>query len=103
MYQGTTPTLVFQLDTPIDLTNMAQIWITLRDGLGCKHNWDISRTTVDNEKHEIYLTLTQAETLRVKPGLGAVQIRFLTNTGIALTTERRMVTIAATLKGGIIS
>ena len=103
MYQGTTPTLIFQLDTPIDLTDMAQIWITIRDGLGCKHNWDIDRVTFDNEKHEVYLTLTQAETLRIKPGLGAVQIRFLTKGGIALTTERRMVTIAATIKGGIIS
>ena len=103
MYQGTTPTFIFQLDTPIDLTDMAQVWITIRDGLGCKHNWDIDRVTFDNEKHEVYLTLTQAETLRIKPGLGAVQIRFLTNGGIALTTERRMVTIAATIKGGIIS
>ena len=103
MYQGTTPTLVFQLDTPVDLSNMSQIWITLRDGLGFKHNWDITRATVDNENHQISLTLTQEETLRIKPGIGAVQIRLLKSSGVALTTERKMVTIAATIKGGIIS
>ena len=103
MHQGTTPTFIFQLDTPIDLSDMQQIWITLRDGLGCKHNWDITRAEVDNEEHQVSLTLTQAETLAIKPGIGAVQIRFLTNGGIALTTERKMITISATIKGGIIS
>ena len=103
MYQGTTPTFIFELDTPIDLSDMSQIWITIRDGLGFKHNWDKTRTTIDDENHKISLFLSQQETLSIKPGLGAVQIRFLTNGGIALTTERKMITIATTIKGGVIS
>lgn len=105
MYKGTTPTFIFQIetDTPIDLTAMSQIWVTIRDGFGCKHNWDINRVTIDNEEKTISLYLSQLETLAMKPGIGAAQIRFLTNSGVALTTEKTMVRILPTIKGGIIS
>ena len=103
MYRGTTPTFVFQLDsTTIDLSDMSQIWVTIRDGIGRKHNWDINRVTVDNTNKNVSLTLTQAETLTMAPGIGAAQIRFLTNGGAAFTTEKTVMVIAKTIKGGII-
>jgi len=102
MYKGTTPTFVFVLDSPLDLTNIDQVWITIRDGAGIKHNWDITRVELDNTKKTVELYLTQEETLEMAPGLGAVQIRFLTGDGAAFTTQREMVKISATLRGGVI-
>ena len=102
MYKGTTPTFIFELDTPIDLTDMSEVWITIRDGAGVKHNWDITRATLDDTEKTVSLTLTQAETLEMAPGIGAVQIRFLTTSGHALTTQKTQINISTTLKGGII-
>lgn len=103
MYRGTTPTFIFQLDSDtIDLSNMSQIWVTIRDGAGLKHNWDITSVTVDNTNKYVCLFLTQEETLTMEPGIGAAQIRFLTNGGIALTTEKVTLGISKTIRGGII-
>ena len=103
MYRGTTPTFLFELDTAVDLSSMSQIWVTIRDGARIKHNWDITRVTIDNEHHTIGLWLSQQETLEMHPGIGAAQIRFLTTGGSAFTTERTQIYISPTLKGGVIS
>ena len=103
MYRGTTPTFIFQIDTPIDLSSMEQIWVTIRDGARIKHNWDITRLTIDNEEKTIGLWLSQLETLAMHPGIGVAQIRFLTTGGSAFTTERTQINISPTLKGGVIS
>ena len=104
MYRGTTPTFIFQLDSDtIDLSDMSQIWVTIRDGAGLKHNWDINDVTIDNTNKYVSLFLSQEETLTIEPGIGAAQIRFLTNGGIALTTEKVSLTISKTIRGVIIS
>lgn len=109
MYHGTTPTLTFRLksmtiDPPtIDLSRMKQIWITIKDGFGLKHTWDIDRVTIDNDHKLIMLTLTQAETFTLAPGVGKVQIRMLTDEDVALVTKVKTINLLKVLKGGIIS
>ena len=102
MYRGTTPTFIFQFDDTIDLTSLTQVWVTISDGSGQKTTWDISDVTIDNENHEILLSLTQEETLALALGNALVQIRFLTNSDVALTTACSTLTIQDVLKEGVI-
>ena len=102
MYRGTTPTFVFQLDSDIDLSGLAQIWVTISDGSGYKKTWDITNVTIDNVKKEIMLTLTQEETLALALGNALVQIRFLTSDDVALTTACTTLNIQDVLKEGVI-
>lgn len=103
MFRGTTPTFIFELDTDLDLTELSQVWVTIRDVLGRPFNWDISRVTIDNEHKRISLTLTQQETLQMIPGVGHVQIRMLMSGNVALTTFAEKILINPILKEGVIT
>lgn len=103
MFRGTTPTFIFELDTDTDLTTLSQVWVTIQDVLGRQTTWDINRVTIDNEHKRISLTLTQQETLPMIPGIGRVQIRMLTNEGVALTTYCEKIPINMIIKEGVIT
>ena len=100
--RGTTPSIVFDFDEDLDFEEMEQIWVTLRDGHQRVYNWPISRLTLDSERNEITLDLTQAETNCMAWGNGDVQIRFLTKTGAAFGTYKEPIDIENVIKGGII-
>lgn len=103
MFRGTTPTLIFELDTDLDLTAMSQVWVTIKDALGRPFNWEIDRLTLDNEHKRITLALTQQETLAMIPGIAHVQIRMLTSDGVALTTYVEKFPLHMILKEGVIT
>lgn len=104
MRRGTTPTFVFQLDTPtLDLTTLTQIWVTIEDGRDEQKTWDISNVTVDNENKTISLYLTQEETLAFATGTARVQIRMLTSNGAAIATDYSTIEIHNVLKKGVIT
>lgn len=104
MRRGTTPTEVFELDTPdLDLTTLTQVWITICDGRDNSFTWDISRVTIDNDNKTLSLDLTQAETLAFACGLATVDIRMLTSDGVALATDYSTIEIHDVQKKGVIS
>lgn len=103
MFRGTTPTLIFELDTDLDLTSLSQVWVTIKDAFGREFTWDITKVTLDNDHKRITLTLTQAETLIMIPGIARAQIRMLTTDGVALTTYVEKFLLNTILKEGVIT
>lgn len=101
MYRGTTPTLVFKLDTELDLTTLTQVWVTIQNG-DTQYNFDITRVTIDNEEKTIAVSLTQEETLALKRVVSNVQLRMLTSADKALATNIVQININNVLKGGVI-
>ena len=102
MFRGTTPTLIFEINSDLDLDTLTQIWVTILDCGGHKFTWDITRVTTDNVKKEVTLALTQEETLALSLGNALVQIRFLTSDDVALTTACATLNIQDVLKEGVI-
>lgn len=103
MRRGTTPTFIFQLDTPdLDLSTLTQVWVTIDDGRNEAKTWDISSVTIDNDQKQISLFLTQAETLALSTGIAKAQIRMLTSEGVALATTYSTIEIHDILKKGVI-
>lgn len=101
MYRGTTPTLIFKLDTELDLTTLTQVWVTIQNG-DTQYNFDITRCTIDNTEKTIAVSLTQEETLAYKKVISLVQIRMLTSNDKALATNVVDINIHNVLKGGVI-
>lgn len=103
MRRGTTPTFIFQLDSPdLDLTTLSQVWVTIDDGRNEPTTWDISSVTIDNENKQISLYLTQEETLSLATGVARVQIRMLTTDGVAIATSYSNIEIHDIIKKGVI-
>ena len=101
MYRGTTPTLIFKLDTELDLTTLTQVWVTIQNG-DVQYTYDITRVTIDNEEKTLSVSLTQEETLAYKKVISLVQIRMLTSDNKALATKEVDFNIHNVLKGGVI-
>lgn len=101
MYRGTTPTLVFKLDTELDLTTLTQVWVTIQNG-DTQYTYDITRVTIDNEEKTLSISLTQEETLAYKKVISLAQIRLLTSDDKALATNVVDFNIHNVLKGGVI-
>lgn len=101
MYRGTTPTLVFKLDTELDLTTLTQVWVTIQNG-ETQYNYDITMVTIDNEDKTLSVSLTQEDTLAYKKVISLAQIRLLTSDGKALATNVVDINIHNVLKGGVI-
>lgn len=101
MYRGTTPTLVFKLDTELDLTTLTKVWVTIQNG-DTQYNFDITRCTIDNTEKTIAVSLTQEETLALKRVVSNVQLRMLTSSDKALATNIVQININNVLKGGVI-
>lgn len=103
MYQGTTPTLVFKLNSAtLNLNNATEIWVTLKAYPYIEMTFDMARCTVDNVKKTISVTLTQAETLKLPESRIDTQIRILLSDGKALATNIVKIDVNGILKGGVI-
>lgn len=103
MYQGTTPTLIFKLNSStLDLSSATEIWVTLKAYPYIEMTFDMARCTVDNDKKTISVTLTQAETLKLPASRIDTQIRLLLFNGKALATNIVRVDVNRILKGGVI-
>ena len=105
MTRGTTPTEVYELDTPdLDMSTLTVVWITIRDERDQKYTWDdISRMSFDNENKTISITFTQEETLAFVPGQATVDIRALTADNKAIATDTTIIEIHDIQKDGVIA
>ena len=86
MRQGTTPTLAFKIRGH-DLSGAAAIVVTLRQGTRL-YNFDQDRlVVVGGDASTILLHLTQEETLALRVGGIALQVRWVNPDGEAYTTD----------------
>lgn len=99
MYQGTTPTLILDLDGVNDLEE-ATCYVTFRHGLNKKLTKSGSDLVVDG--NEIAVFLTQQETLAMIPGGCDVQVRWIYENGNAMTTDNAKIQVNPVLLKEII-
>lgn len=81
MYRGTTPTLIFNINSSIDLSNIKQVWITFEDADETTFTKD--DVTIDSENKRIILELTQEQTLKFTGKINC-QMRILDSNNKAL-------------------
>ena len=100
MRRGTTPTLVFTVEPVLDLSTLAEAWLTIYQAgeVATKTLPDLTQTEAG-----FSVTLTQEETLRLCAGAGCrIQLRAATGQGAALASNILRVPVAGILKDGII-
>lgn len=100
MRRGTTPTLVFTVEPVLDLSTLAEAWLTIYQAgeVATKTLPELTQT-----ENGFQVTLTQEETLRLCAGAGCrIQLRAVTGQGAALASNILRVPVAGILKDGII-
>lgn len=97
--RGDTSTFLWELDTELDFTDVADIWFTMSTPLKSK-TWTLNDLVVDAENKTVEYTLTEKESLYFNSGEAEVQLFFLTNDGQRLSTDIFKVNIGRVLNGG---
>ena len=100
MYRGTTPTLVFTVTPELDLSALAEAWLTIRQA-----EVEITHSLPDLVPTEggFSVTLTQAETLGLSASASyRVQLRALTGAGQAMASNILSLPVGGILKCGVI-
>ena len=101
MYRGTTPTITFNIHTEIDLSTLAECWVTFKSHIGVKEKtYDISDLIIDPVEKTITVAMTQEETLFFSAGRVFVQIRLRTNGDLAYASDIKEMTMNGILKDG---
>ena len=100
MRRGTTPTLVFTVEPVLDLSTLAEAWLTIRQAeVEITHSLPDLTPTEDG----FAVTLTQAETLGLSASASCrVQLRALTGTGQAMASNILSLPVGGILKCGVI-
>ena len=102
MTQGTTPTLVFELD--IEPGTLVSLYLTVRQGYGREVTRREDSITADNDAKTLTVTLTQEETLKFEEGGNVeIQLRAVTTTGAALASNIVALPVERILLGGVIT
>lgn len=104
MYRGSTPVIKINLPDKVDLENVSEIWVTIKN-FYTKITKKLSEDNVDVdvEGHNVKIGLTQEETLTLSPGEARVQVRFLTDNGQSFPTNEMIIQVNDILEGGVIS
>lgn len=97
MTRGTTPTLEIRIEG-IDINELLQIFLTIQQGKTeiTKENKDIEI----GEENTILVYLTQEETLSFAKGYIWVQLRAITQDGLAVASDIEGIAIEGILKEG---
>lgn len=104
LIRGTTPTIIITVQTDIDLTQVAEVWIYLSQQNKVKVDKQLEDVSIDTENKTITVTLSQDDTLALKADIDTLfQIRLLLMNGTALATLASKVTVKEVYKGGVIS
>ena len=104
LIRGTTPTIIIEVQTDIDLTQVAEVWIYLSQQNKVKVDKELSDVTFDYEHKTMTVTLSQTDTLALKADTDTLfQIRLLMDNGTALATLASKVTVKEVYKGGVIT
>lgn len=97
MIRGTTPTLRFEL--PFEADEIDEGYITIAQRGRPNIDIPISRCTVDG--NVLILTLTQEETLQLRPVMAEIQLRVKIDDSV-LASEMITADVGAILKEGVI-
>ena len=101
MYRGTTPTLFLELDTELVFDNLSEMWVTFKSP-SVEITKTLSEVTFDSTTNKIIVSLSQEETLQFFKGVVEVQVRLLTESGLAYATTIENVDVGRILKEGVI-
>jgi len=104
--RGTTPTLTFNVkNEQMDLTEVAEVWITFKTKAGVKlkeKTYDKTDVTIDPVEKTITLSLTQEDTLYFSDSIILVQVRLRMNDDMAFASAIIETSIGQILKDGVI-
>lgn len=106
MFRGTTPSLVFKINSGLDLSTLAQVYITLENKY-TEVTFNKDDVTIDADNNEIKVNMSQEDTLAFDMG-GKIrdkviaQIRFLDNKGMAYASNEVEIDLKRILKEGVI-
>lgn len=103
--RGTTPTLVFDIDTELNLDEIVELWITFKTKLGTRareKTFSKSQVSLDDENKRIILPLTQEDTLFFTDSVMQVQIRLRLENDLAYASDIVDTNIGRILKDGVI-
>lgn len=102
MYRGTTPLVVFTVNSPtLDLAEMKQIWVTFKSVLYEK-TYELDNLAINVEEKTVTVQMAQEDTLAFRSGTIKTQIRFLDNNDIAYASNIKEVQLNDVLKEGVI-
>ena len=101
MYRGTTPQIKLTLDTTLDLTDIVSLYVTFKS-FAIEITKTLEDVSIDNEKKEIRVALSQEETLKLKRGAVQVQVRFRMDDDLAYATSIAKLSLDDVLKEGVI-
>ena len=101
MYRGTTPNITFNINTELDLTEIAEVWVTFKSGIGdVEKTYDSSDVFIDAEHKKITVVMTQEDTLSFGQGQVYVQIRMRMNDDLAYASDVKGMTMNGILRDG---
>lgn len=101
MYRGTTPSITFNINTDLDLTEIAECWVTFKSGIGDKEKtYDTTDLIIDTEHKTITVVMTQEDTLYFSQGQINVQIRIRMIDDLAYASDIKRMTMVGVLKDG---
>ena len=100
MYRGTTASLEINIED-IDLTNLAEMWVTIGQLGEEVITKSLSEVTIEDTV--VTVELTQAETLQLRPGARTtIQVRLLDNDGVASATPIQCIDVEDVIKEDVI-
>ena len=100
-YQGTTPTLIFQVKpTTFDVSTIDICHITLKNVGGSTQK--TFNAIVDPEERTLHVTLTQEDTLAFESGKMKVQGKFKLNNGKVIASKEIITTLNEILERTIL-
>lgn len=100
--RGTTPTIVINVKSDIDFSQISNIWAYISQMGLVKVNKEMQDTILDPQKSTITLTLSQEDTLTLTKGDALIQIRLFMADGTALANIAYHFTVEEIYKEGII-
>lgn len=103
LIRGTTPTIIIDVKSEIDLHQVVAIWVYISQQNKVKVDKELSDVTFDYENRKITVLLSQEDTLNLRAGDAIFQIRLLLSDDTALATLENRVTVKEVYKGGVIT
>ena len=102
--RGTTPSISFHINTELDLSKIAEVWITFKAKYGTPHEATYTKddVTIDAQNGNINLFLSQQATLAFTDNPYNIQIRLRTDDELAYASNILETPIGKILKDGVI-
>ena len=103
--RGTTPTVTFKVNSNLDLTDIAELWITFRTKTGAytkEKTFTLDDVAIDAVEKTVTLVLSQEDTLDFLETAILVQMRVRMNDDMAYASSIIETSIGKILKDGVI-